>query len=139
MILPHGLIGHPRLSRGIGTSSRLHPLPLQPRHQLHQPWRPSVSCRGDDKTPQGQFSPESPFLDFFVIFVSSPPSFCSEAVEHFLVALSNQRVAKAPAGTRAALSESIWPTLRLALSYLNRFDLMDVKDIDVLRKEFNIE
>lgn len=62
-----------------------------------------------------------------------------EAVEHFVTALNHQRLAKAPIGTRAELSESIWPTLRLALTYLSRFDLVEVRDVDMLMKEFNIE
>ena len=69
------------------------------------------------------------------------PSSCllREAVEHLVIALNHQRLAKTPTGTRTELSESIWPTLRLALTYLNRFDLVEVRDIDVLMKEFEIE
>ena len=60
-------------------------------------------------------------------------------MEHFLIALNHQRLAKVPTGARTELSESIWPTLRLALTYLNRLDLLEVRDIDALMKEFDIE
>lgn len=80
-----------------------------------------------------------------------------ESVEHLLTALVQQSQASlasysyaknengaTDADNRARqqqMSETIWNTLRLALSYLNRNDLYQAcndKDIDLLRKEFNI-
>ena len=83
-------------------------------------------------------------LSFSVLF--------REAVEHFLTALVQQSQANLTAEygsdavkSRAAniqqMSETIWSTLRLALSYLNRSDLYSHclnKDLDHLKREFEI-
>jgi len=75
-----------------------------------------------------------------------------EAVEHFLTALVQQSQAnlsedfvsdttKLKSSNIQQMSETIWSTLRLALSYLNRSDLYNHclnKDLDHLREEFKI-
>jgi len=80
--------------------------------------------------------------------------FKREAVEHFLTALVQQSQANLDTeayGVEAVqsrgaskvqqMSETIWSTLRLALSYLNRSDLYShclSKDLDHLKREFAI-
>lgn len=75
-----------------------------------------------------------------------------EAVEHFLTALVQQSQAnlteeygseavKSRTANIQQMSETIWSTLRLALSYLNRSDLYTHclnKDLDHLKQEFEI-
>jgi len=64
-----------------------------------------------------------------------------EAAEHFLTALNFQATGRGPQGSRAGMSDSIWSSLRLAVSLLNRPDLkglVDGKDLDALSREFNI-
>ncbi|CAF0745307.1 unnamed protein product [Brachionus calyciflorus] len=67
-----------------------------------------------------------------------------EAVEHFLTALYQQSQANIGEKTKnknQQMSDTIWSTLRLSLSYLNRTDLYQAcisKDLDHLKKEFNI-
>jgi len=73
-----------------------------------------------------------------------------EAVEHFLTALVQQSQANLSSehqiDTKRAnniqqMSETIWSTLRLALSYLNRSDLYQYcinKDLEHLKEEFKI-
>lgn len=70
-----------------------------------------------------------------------------EAVEHFLTALNLQREAKGSgAGTPAArhtqMSESIWSTLRLAISLSGRSELLpsvQQRDLDTLMRTFGVE
>ncbi|GIY16582.1 peroxisomal targeting signal 1 receptor [Caerostris darwini] len=67
-----------------------------------------------------------------------------EAVEHFLLALNLQNAGRGPQGLRskAAMSTSIWSTLRTAMSLLRRpdlYDAVDRKDLDLLNKEFGME
>lgn len=90
-------------------------------------------------------------------------TFSREAVEHFLTALVQQSQAciskrigdaagagdgaaggepRSPAQNVQQMSETIWSTLRLALSYLNRTDLHPAcmtKNLDLLKQEFKIE
>ena len=65
-----------------------------------------------------------------------------EAVEHFLSALMQQSEGVAGVvGKEKQMSETIWGTLRLALSFLNRSDLYGAclsKDLDKLREEFKV-
>ncbi len=69
-----------------------------------------------------------------------------EAVEHFLTALVQQSQANLlkdslPTTNVQQMSDTIWNTLRLALSYLNRNDLYTYclnKDLEQLKQEFNI-
>ncbi|RNA09874.1 Peroxisomal targeting signal 1 receptor [Brachionus plicatilis] len=67
-----------------------------------------------------------------------------EAVEHFLTALHQQSQANIGQNTKhrnQQMSDTIWSTLRLALSNLNRSDLYQAcinKDLDQLKKEFKI-
>ena len=83
--------------------------------------------------------------------------FNREAVEHFLTALSQQNQANIMQfndenesakpnymikSSTNQMSETIWSTLRLAMSYLNRTDLYArcaSKDLNYLKNEFNIE
>uniref|UniRef100_A0A2L2Y324 Peroxisomal targeting signal 1 receptor n=1 Tax=Parasteatoda tepidariorum TaxID=114398 RepID=A0A2L2Y324_PARTP len=67
-----------------------------------------------------------------------------EAVEHFLLALNLQNAGRGPQGlkSKAAMSSSIWSTLRTAITLLKRPDLypaVDRKDLDLLNKEFGME
>lgn len=68
-----------------------------------------------------------------------------EAVEHFLTALNLQREAKGTRGSiarTAQMSESIWSTLRLAVSLMGRTDLQPLvqnRDLDTLMREFGVE
>ena len=64
-----------------------------------------------------------------------------EAVEHFLTALNLQNQADTPTGMKSQMSEGIWSTLRLAILYLGKRDLLrlvDSKNLDMLIKEFNV-
>jgi peroxin-5 len=72
-----------------------------------------------------------------------------ESVEHFLTALDQQNQANIngdmkmnpSVSKQQQMSETIWNTLRLSLSYLNRQDLYSAclsKNLDELKKEFNI-
>ncbi len=70
--------------------------------------------------------------------------FHREAVEHFLTALNLQRQAKGPGRVSqpSQMSESIWSTLRLALSLSDRRELMrhvDARDLDALMRGFGME
>ena len=69
-------------------------------------------------------------------------------MEHFLTALSQQskaNVLQIGDGIKTninQMSETIWSTLRLALSYLNKTDLYaqcSNKNLDYLKNQFNIE
>ena len=65
-----------------------------------------------------------------------------EATEHFLTALNLQRQAKGPQGSLSQMSESIWSTLRLAVTFLGRTDLVgkvEQRDLDFLLREFVVE
>jgi hypothetical protein len=67
----------------------------------------------------------------------------NEAVEHFLTALVQQSQGNVTNTNKSSIqmSETIWTTLRLALSYLNRSDLYESclnKNLELLRKEFKI-
>ena len=65
-----------------------------------------------------------------------------EATEHFLTALNLQRQAKGPQGSLSQMSESIWSTVRLAVTFLGRADLVgrvEQRDLDFLLREFAVE
>ncbi|XP_064642252.1 peroxisomal targeting signal 1 receptor-like isoform X2 [Lineus longissimus] len=65
-----------------------------------------------------------------------------EAVEHFLTALNLQREGKGPKDEHQVMSDNIWSTMRMAISMLGRPDLYkacDNKDLDKLKREFNVE
>lgn len=67
-----------------------------------------------------------------------------EAVEHFLLALNLQNAGRGPEGMRskAAMSSSIWTSLRTAVTLLKRPDLyeaVDRNDLDLLNKEFGMD
>lgn len=70
---------------------------------------------------------------------------CREAVEHFLMALNLQREAKGSFGALpkpSQMSDSIWSTLRLALSLMGRTDLnpsVQGRDLDTLMRDFGVE
>lgn len=65
-----------------------------------------------------------------------------QAVEHLLVALNQQVSGRGIHGEKAySMSESIWTTLRLALSLSDRRDLIPLaekRDLNALSKEFNV-
>ncbi|XP_023344476.1 peroxisomal targeting signal 1 receptor [Eurytemora carolleeae] len=64
-----------------------------------------------------------------------------EAAEHFLTALNFQATGRGPGGSESTMSETIWSSLRLAVSFINRPDLKeltDKKDLAALSAEFNI-
>lgn len=69
-----------------------------------------------------------------------------EAVEHFLLALNHQATSMARSGLQSAkdsgnqMSNTIWSTLRMAISLMGRMDLQDAidnRDLGVLNAEFN--
>ena len=67
-----------------------------------------------------------------------------ESVEHFLTALSHQKQARGPkqeVGGVSRMSEAIWTTLRLAVTFLDRSDLIPVleeRNLDTLLAEFGL-
>lgn len=64
-----------------------------------------------------------------------------EAVEHFLTALNLQRQAKGPQGSKSQMSDSIWSTLRLAVTFLGRpelYRLVEERQLDTLLQEFGV-
>lgn len=69
-----------------------------------------------------------------------------EAVEHFLVALNHQAQSKIRSGINIEnvenqMSESIWSSLRMAVSLMGRHELqksIDDRDLNTLNKEFGI-
>ena len=64
-----------------------------------------------------------------------------EAVEHFLIALNMQRQAKGPGNSRTQMSDSIWSTLRLAVTFVGKSDLhrlIEARDLDSLMHEFGL-
>eukprot|EP00092_Neocalanus_flemingeri_P027148 GFUD01029441.1.p1 GENE.GFUD01029441.1~~GFUD01029441.1.p1 ORF type:complete len:586 (+),score=146.75 GFUD01029441.1:262-2019(+) len=67
-----------------------------------------------------------------------------EAAEHFLTALNFQDAGRGPQADqmRSAMSDSIWTSLRLAVSLMRRTDLqphLDARNVDRLSREFNVE
>lgn len=67
-----------------------------------------------------------------------------EAAEHFLIALNQQARGKDvtnSVGNVSQMSETIWSTLRMCISLMNRKDLreaVDRRDLAVLNEEFKI-
>lgn len=68
-----------------------------------------------------------------------------EAIEHFLLALNHQATSMARSGLQSVkdssnqMSDTIWSTLRMAISLMGRMDLqeaIDNRDLDVLNREF---
>ncbi|XP_031629596.1 peroxisomal targeting signal 1 receptor [Contarinia nasturtii] len=68
-----------------------------------------------------------------------------EAIEHFLLALNHQATSMARSGLQSVkdssnqMSDTIWSTLRMAISLMGRMDLqeaIDSRDLDVLNREF---
>ena len=65
-----------------------------------------------------------------------------EAVEHFLSALNLQEGSRGPGGERAAMSNNIWSTMRMAIALMGKPELQqscDNKDLSALNKEFSHE
>ncbi|XP_065218864.1 peroxisomal targeting signal 1 receptor [Planococcus citri] len=66
-----------------------------------------------------------------------------QATEHLLIALNQQIAGRGIHGEKSRkMSESIWTTLRLALSLLDRRDLLPIverRNLDELNSEFNIK
>jgi len=68
----------------------------------------------------------------------------SEAAEHFLTTLNFQAAGRGPQGdeSRAAMSDSVWSSLRLAISLLRRQDLLphlDARNLSRLSREFGLQ
>ena len=67
-----------------------------------------------------------------------------EAVEHFLTALNYQKQArgyKQEVGGALQMSEAIWSTLRLAITFLGRSNLilvLEARNLDALLTEFGL-
>lgn len=68
-----------------------------------------------------------------------------EAIEHFLLALNHQATSMSRSGLQSVkdssnqMSDTIWSTLRMAISLMGRMDLqeaIDSRDLDVLNREF---
>lgn len=68
-----------------------------------------------------------------------------EAVEHFLLALNHQATSMARSGLQSVkdssnqMSDTIWSTMRMAISLMGRMDLqeaIDERNLDVLNREF---
>lgn len=68
-----------------------------------------------------------------------------EAIEHFLLALNHQATSMGRSGLQSVkdsssqMSDTIWSTLRMAISLMGRMDLqeaIDKRDLDVLNREF---
>ena len=73
----------------------------------------------------------------------SLPRMCTlrEAVEHFLIALNMQRQAKGPGTNRRQMSDSIWSTLRLAITFVGKQELnrlVEDRDLNRLMTEFGV-
>lgn len=68
-----------------------------------------------------------------------------EAAEHLLTALNQQAAGRGLQGDKihpAAMSDTIWSTLRLVLSLLHKYRLLEaveMRDLETLNKEFEIE
>lgn len=67
-----------------------------------------------------------------------------EAAEHLLTALNQQAAGRGVQGQRSwsSMSDSIWSTLRLVMSLLDRqdlYDALDNRDLKTLNEEFGIE
>merc|ERR1711962_1548661 len=68
----------------------------------------------------------------------------TEAAEHFLTTLNFQAAGRGPQGdeSRAAMSQSVWSSLRLAVSLLRRQDLLphlDARNLSRLSTEFGLQ
>jgi len=68
----------------------------------------------------------------------------TEAAEHFLTTLNFQAAGRGPQGdeSRAAMSDSVWSSLRLAVSLLRRQDLLphlDARNLSRLSSEFGLQ
>ncbi|XP_074654789.1 peroxisomal targeting signal 1 receptor-like [Tubulanus polymorphus] len=65
-----------------------------------------------------------------------------EAVEHFLTALNLQLQGKGPKDDQQVMSESIWSTMRLAVSMMGKpelYEACDRKDLNHLNEEFGMK
>ena len=68
--------------------------------------------------------------------------FFREAVEHFLTALKAQRSGRGPKGEIGQMSDSIWSTLRMAISFLKddeAYELANKRNLDQLTSKFGID
>lgn len=79
------------------------------------------------------------YLITHIIFVAF-----RQAAEHFLTALNQQARGKdvANSGTTSQMSDTIWSTLRMCVSLMNRGDLkpvVDNRDLKELNSAFGID
>ena len=68
--------------------------------------------------------------------------FHREAVEHFLTALNAQRTGRGPKGEVGQMSDSIWSTLRMAISFLKddrAYELALQRNLDLLTEHYGID
>uniref|UniRef100_F7B8G2 Peroxisomal targeting signal 1 receptor n=1 Tax=Ciona intestinalis TaxID=7719 RepID=F7B8G2_CIOIN len=65
-----------------------------------------------------------------------------EAVEHFLTALNVQQSGRGPKGEVGRMSDNIWSTLRMAVSFMRddqSYELANNRDLDALSRKFGID
>uniref|UniRef100_H2ZIY7 Peroxisomal targeting signal 1 receptor n=1 Tax=Ciona savignyi TaxID=51511 RepID=H2ZIY7_CIOSA len=65
-----------------------------------------------------------------------------EAVEHFITALNVQRSGRGPKGEVGRMSDNIWSTLRMAISFMRDDDayaLANNRDLDALSRRFGVD
>ncbi|XP_078494954.1 peroxisomal targeting signal 1 receptor [Ciona intestinalis] len=65
-----------------------------------------------------------------------------EAVEHFLTALNVQQSGRGPKGEVGRMSDNIWSTLRMAISFMrddHSYELANNRDLDALSRKFGID
>lgn len=65
----------------------------------------------------------------------------SEAVEHFLQALTMQKRGEGPRGEKSVMSDNIWSTLRMTLSLMGRselYELCERRDLEALSTQIHL-
>lgn len=128
-----------------GTPARVHQVPLQPGHQLHQPGSTQVSKTwptNQDEVRKVLFLSRKE-KDFPLSEADSCHCcFCREAASNFLTALSLQRKSRSRQQCQQVMSGNIWAALRIALSMLDQpelFQAANIGDLDLLMRAFNLD
>lgn len=148
------------LHQSPGAAAGIHPLTLQPGHQLHQPGGTQVSGKQRRQRSRAETSlssrrvqirtltnSDSELLYTDCFFLSRPPKcvyFClhREAASNFLTALSLQRKSQSRQQSHQVMSGNIWAALRIALSMMDQpelFQAANIGDLDHLMRAFNME